>query len=111
MHDSLFSYTVYCALLIHCFYLLGFEVTDNGVECVTPCGQDGLYEERYWCHTSDSWDFCSPQYKGQFLARVTLVTLCYFKYNMGKTNWPLALVWYREAYHCLLSPDIQVALL
>ena len=45
------------------------EVTDNGLACVTPCGQDGLYEGQYWCHTSDTsdtWDFCNPQYKGQF---------------------------------------------
>ena len=49
-----------------CFDPLDLEVTDNGAYCETPCGQDGLFEERYWCHTSDSWDFCTPQYYGEF---------------------------------------------
>ena len=48
------------------------ELTDNGLECVTTCGRDGLYEGRYWCHTSetaDTWDFCNPKdngYKGKW---------------------------------------------
>jgi len=35
-----------------------FDVTDNGDHCATPCGQDGLFRGRYWCHTFDAWDFC-----------------------------------------------------
>merc|ERR1711935_36065 len=47
-------------------YVADIEVTDNGIKCVTPCGQDGLHEGRYWCHTSDAtdtWDYCNLQYK------------------------------------------------
>ena len=29
--------------------------------CITPCGQDGLYEDHYWCYTTNSWRFCSLQ--------------------------------------------------
>lgn len=44
-------------------YVADIEVTDNGIKCVTPCGQDGLFEERYWCHTADAWDYCHLKYK------------------------------------------------
>lgn len=37
---------------------LDIGITDNGIHCETPCGQDGMFEGRPWCHTFDSWDFC-----------------------------------------------------
>ena len=37
-----------------------FLLLDN--ECTTPCGQEGLHEGQYWCHTYDSWKFCNPIY-------------------------------------------------
>merc|ERR1712062_401869 len=42
-------------------YDYNFDFTDDGLQCDTPCGQDGLVEGRYWCYTADYWGFCDPQ--------------------------------------------------
>merc|ERR1711935_1197360 len=59
-------------------YVADIEVTDNGIKCVTPCGQDGLFEERYWCHTADAWDYCHLRYKDSEVTdkRLECVTPC-----------------------------------
>ena len=44
--------------LLHHLSFLDFDFTDDGLQCDTPCGQDGLVEGRYWCYTADSWGFC-----------------------------------------------------
>ena len=38
------------------------EFTDSGLECLTPCRRDGLYEGQYWCHTLGPW-------RGQYWAQ------------------------------------------
>ena len=41
---------------------------DNGSDCVTPCGEQGLHNGYYWCYVSedtDEWDYCNPQSKGE----------------------------------------------
>ena len=43
---------------------LDYGKTDNGENCETQCGKEGLFEGRYWCDTLDSWDFCKPKSKG-----------------------------------------------
>ena len=54
-------------LRIQCVIIIIFlEFTDSGLECATQCGQDGLFEGRYWCHTADAWDFCNPQLAGMY---------------------------------------------
>ena len=54
---------------------LDIELTDNGAACKTPCGQDGLFKDRYWCHTSDSWDFCTPKHHGQFISYLAMAAI------------------------------------
>ena len=49
-------------------FFLDVEVTESGLECDTPCGQDGLNEGRYWCHTADpldTWGYCEPKGVGK----------------------------------------------
>ena len=51
------------------------ELTDYGWNCVTPCGQDGLYNRRSWCHIDNAWDFCQPSHTGQFYSNLQLPML------------------------------------
>ena len=40
--------------------------SDSGLQCKTPCGQDGKYQGKYWCYTDNKWDFCQPNSIGEF---------------------------------------------
>ena len=43
------------------------DYTENGFLCENRCGVDGLFKGRHWCHTFDSWDYCTPNYHGKCL--------------------------------------------
>ena len=66
-------------------FLLGFENSDNGLKCITPCGENGLYEERYWCNTNNKWDYCEPKSTGDIFKSINFVQI--YKRNFSMREW------------------------
>ena len=54
------------------FFFSESETTEHGWECVTPCGQEDLYNGKNWCHISedtDDWIYCDPQLNGECFSK------------------------------------------
>merc|ERR1712223_1929200 len=58
MKDIISFISLYLFIGIKAYQVRDFDITNNGLQCKTPCGKNGLHEGRYWCHTEKSWDFC-----------------------------------------------------
>merc|ERR1711899_517329 len=63
MKDIISFISLYLFIGIKAYQVRDFDITNNGLQCKTPCGKNGLHEGRYWCHTEKSWDFCDFKHK------------------------------------------------
>ena len=45
---------------------LDVDYSTNGFQCISRCGMEGIFKGKYWCHTLDSWDFCTPHNHGKY---------------------------------------------
>ena len=46
---------------------LDVDYSTNGFQCISRCGMEGIFKGKYWCHTLDSWDYCTPNNQGKYI--------------------------------------------
>ena len=71
---------------------LDVDYSINGFQCISRCGMEGIFKGKYWCHTLDSWDFCTPNNQGKCIIIKAGHTYPRLYLEKKKCPWKMTLV-------------------